>query len=76
MNVLGMAFDSKLNWQIQVQNTITKSRSSLHAIHLISKHFKKQEIIQLITSNYFSVMYRNSEIWHLHSLAHNTKTKL
>ena len=39
MNILGVAFDCKLNWQIQVQKTITKAKSSLHTIKLISKHF-------------------------------------
>ena len=73
MNVLGVAFDCKLNWQIQVQKTITKLKSSLHAIQLISKHFTKKEILQLITSNYFSVLYYNSEIWHLPSLTNITK---
>ena len=42
MNVLGVAFNCKLNWQIQVQKTITKAESSLHAIQLISKHFTKK----------------------------------
>ena len=28
MNVLGVAFDCKLNWQIQVQKTITKAKST------------------------------------------------
>ena len=61
MIVLGVAFDSKLNWQTQVQNPITKAKKNLHAINLIKKHFKKDEILQLITANYYSVLYYNSE---------------
>ena len=68
-----MAFDSKLNWQIQVQNAIAKSNKSLHAIKLISKQFSNKETLQLITSNYYSVLYYNSEIWHLPSLTNPTK---
>ena len=40
MNILGVAFDSKLNWQIQIANTITTTKRALHAIYLIRKHFK------------------------------------
>jgi hypothetical protein len=32
MNVLGVTFDSKLNWKEQVANTIKKSNKSLYAI--------------------------------------------
>ena len=71
---MNVAFDSKLNWQIQVQKTITKARSSFHPIQLIGKHFTKQETLQLITSNYYSVFYYNYEIWHLPSIVHNTKS--
>ena len=62
MNVLGMAFDSKLNWQKQVQIAITKSLKSVHAIKLIQKHFNKKEILQILISNYYSVLFHNSEI--------------
>ena len=76
MNVLGVSFDSKLNWQIQVQNVITKAKKNLHAINLIKKHFKKYEILQLLTANYYSVLYYNSEIWHIPSLSHQLKKNL
>ena len=28
MNILGVAFDSKMNWQIQIENSITKAKKS------------------------------------------------
>ena len=37
MNIQGVSFDSKLNWQIQVQKAITNSRKALHILHLIQK---------------------------------------
>ena len=76
MNVLGVAFDSKINWQIHIQKAITKSKKNLHAIKLIRKHFNKKEILQLITSNYYSVLYYNSEIWHIPSLSYQSKKYL
>ena len=41
LNVLGVAFDSKLNWQKQIQLAITKLSKSLHVIKLISKHLMR-----------------------------------
>ena len=76
MNVLGIAFDYKLNWHKQIQSAITKSTKALHAIKLISKHFNKTEIKNFLTSNYFSVLYYNSEIWHSPSLSVNSKKYL
>ena len=68
MNVLGVQFDSKLNWSCQVNNCIKKSKTALHAIRLIKGYFTKAELKQLITSNFYSILYYNSEIWHLPKL--------
>ena len=73
MNVLGVSFDSKLNWQTHISTTIAKAKKSLNAIYLIKKYFNTDELRTIITSNYFSVLYYNSEIWHLPSLTLNTK---
>jgi hypothetical protein len=76
MNVLGVAFDSKLNWQTQIENTITKAKHSLNAIKLIKKYFKKDELLTLVTANYYSVLFYNSEIWHIPSNTSNSKKQL
>ena len=39
INVLGVTFDSKLNWSIQVAQSIMKAKRSLHAIKLIKIFF-------------------------------------
>ena len=50
---------------------------AIGAIKLIKRFFSKKEILQLITSNFYSVLYYNSEIWHIPSLNKNTlKQKL
>ena len=69
MNVLGVIFDSTLNWSSHISQTITKSKKALHAIRLIKKYFKKDEILNLLTSNFYSILYYNSEIWHLPTLS-------
>ena len=39
MKVLGIFFDSKLQWHCQVANAINKSKQALHSIRIISKKF-------------------------------------
>ena len=73
MNVLGISFDCKLNWHKQIQLAITKSNKALNAIKLISKHFNKNESKTLLTSNFYSILYYNSEIWHIPSLSVSSK---
>ena len=63
INVLGVLFDSKLNWSAQVAQTIMKAKKTLHAIKLIRRYFKKDELKQLLTSNFYSVLHYNCEIW-------------
>jgi hypothetical protein len=68
MNVLGVSFDSKMQWSNQVSNTIKRAKSALHAIHLIKKYFNSNELRTLITSNFYSILFYNSEIWYIPSL--------
>ena len=76
MNVLGVTFDSRLTWSIHISNQINKANKALYAIKLIKKYFTQTEILTLITSNYFSVLYYNSEIWHLPTLNPEIKQHL
>ena len=76
MNVLGVSFGCKLNWQNQIENSITKAKKALNAIKIIRKYFNKNELLTLITANYYSVLYYNSEIWHLPSNTHSSKKQL
>ena len=39
-------------------------------------HSKKEELLNLLTSNIYSILYYNSEIWHLPSLKPTLKQKL
>ena len=73
INVLGVLFDSKLTWSKQVSQTTQKAKKSLHAIKMIRKYFTKGEITTLLTSNFYSILYYNSEIWHIPTLAPELK---
>ena len=76
INVVGLVFDSKLSWGPQVTNAISKSSKALNAIRLISRYFNKKELIQLITSNYYSILFFNSEVWHINNLKNSLKSSL
>ena len=75
-NVIGVMFDSKLNWQTHIENATTRAKKALHVINLIRKHFCKDELLNLITSNYYFILYYNSEIWHIPSNTHNSKKQM
>ena len=53
MSILGIIFDSKLQWHLQINNAIKKSRQALHAISQIKRYFTSNELLSIITSSYF-----------------------
>ena len=71
MNVLGIIFDSKLQWGPQITSTLTKANKALYAISLIKSQFSTDELLKLITSNFYSVLYYNSEVWKIPTLIQN-----
>ena len=76
INVLGVIFDQKLQWSEHVSQCIKKSSKALTAIRLIRKFFSTKELLQIVTSNFFSILYYNSEIWHLPNLKNTLKQKI
>ena len=63
MNVLGLHFDSKLNWKIHIASAISKAKKSLFAIKQLKKYFNSNEMRTLLDSYFYSVLYYNSNIW-------------
>jgi hypothetical protein len=76
MNVLGIQFDSGLKWSSQVANAIQKSQKALNPIKIIRKHFNTSELLKIVTSNYYSILYYNSEVWMLNNLKQNLQKDL
>ena len=76
INVLGVIFDSKLQWGPQVESAIKKSNKAKHAIMLIRKYFNKTELSTLLTSNYYSILYYNCDVWLIPSLKPQLKQLL
>ena len=63
INVLGITFDSKLSWDHEVSRAIRGANSSMQAVQLVKKIFTTPEVVQILTSNFYSKMYYGSEIW-------------
>ena len=76
MGVLGVLFDSKLQWVQHIALAIKKANIALSAIKLIRKYFNKNELLTLLTANFYSRLYYNSEIWLLSSLNVRNKKQL
>ena len=57
-------------------HALKRSTKALNAIRLIRKFFNQRELLALITSNFYSILYYNSEIWHIPSLKATLKQKL
>ena len=76
INILGVIFDQKLQWSEHIAHCILKSNVALSAIRLIRRFFTTKELLQLVTSNFYSILYYNSEIWHLHTLKTNLKQNI
>ena len=55
MNVLGVIFDSKMQWSNHIAHAIKRSTKRLNAIKLIKKFFNQRELISLMTSNFYSI---------------------
>jgi hypothetical protein len=50
MNVLGIIFDSKLQWNAQVSSCLKKANKSLCALKLIRKYFNTKELQKMYDS--------------------------
>jgi hypothetical protein len=63
INFLGVMFHCKLNWCERVAYAIKKSNKALHALRIIKRYFKPNELKILLNSYYYPVLYYNAEIW-------------
>ena len=63
MNVLGVIFDSKLNWNTHIANTISKAKKALFAVRLLKKFLNPGDMRSLLDSYFYSTLYYNAVIW-------------
>ena len=63
INVLGVTFDSKLNWSMHVTNVISKAKKSLYALRQLKQYFSTSQMRTLLDTYFYSVLYYNSTVW-------------
>ena len=66
----------KLQWTDKIAHAVKRSTKALNAIRLIRKFLSHSELIKLVTSNFYSILFYNSEIWHIPSLKTTLKQTL
>ena len=76
INVLGILFDSKLQWSDQASKAINNSKKALHGIKILKRYLTKEETKMLLTSNFYSVLYYNCEVWLSSELKVHVKQQL
>ena len=57
-----------MTWSVHISKQINKANKTLHAIKLTKKYFTPTEVLILITTNFFSILYLNCKVWHLPTL--------
>jgi hypothetical protein len=72
MNVLGMTFDSKMSWEPQLKRAIRVCQRFKPAVKQLRSKLMKKEMLQVITSHYYSKLYYDSELW-FHCLSSKLK---
>jgi len=76
MKVLGLIFDSELDWTRQVDSCIAKSTRMLHGQRHIRKALNKKQTQQFITSFFFSVLLYGCEVWYHRHLFFHLKQRI
>jgi hypothetical protein len=71
--MLSVLFGMKLTWFSHISNAFAKVTKSLNEIKLIKRFFKNKEILMILTSGFFSILYLNIEVWLLSSLNQTNK---
>ena len=76
INVLGVVFCCKLNWQIHIAKAISKAKKALYALRLLKKYFANSEMRILLDTHFYSILYYNASIWLTPSLSSDLKQSL
>ena len=76
MKVLGIIFDSRLEWSSQVEKSIGAARQATQALGLVRNYFTHKEMSKLITALVYSRLYYAAQVWLLPNLKKKLMDKL
>ena len=76
IKVLGVIFDTKMNWNNQARNAMNKANKAKQALSLVRKYFTEEEMIKLATAYFYSTLYYGAKIWLSSTISAVIKKKL
>jgi hypothetical protein len=62
-----------LQWSDHIISAINRANGLLNAIKIIRFFFIKSKMINLVKSNFYSILFYNSEVWHIPNLSQDLK---
>jgi len=63
IKVLGLIFDHKLSWDIQVEKVLKEANSRTQAIRHIHQHLSRKECLNVAHGLFFGKLYYCSSVW-------------
>ena len=54
--MLGVEFDCKLDWNIDIAKTISKAKKAIFGLRLIKRYFNQSEMRTLLEPNFYSIL--------------------
>jgi hypothetical protein len=63
MKALGIYFSDDLSWKKHIEIAIQKSNHTIRRIRFLAKWLQKSQLLQLVTSQYFPVIFYSSQVW-------------
>lgn len=63
MKVLGVLFDNNLTWEPHIRATLNKCKSKLGVLKKLRKRFTKDQFLQIVTAQYYSLLYYCAPVW-------------
>ena len=76
IKILGLIFDSKLNWYSQAMCAIEKANKAKQALQILSRYFFTDEMLKLATALFYSRLYYVAKVWLSSALSATLKKKL
>ena len=76
IKILGIIFDSKLNWQEQARSAMKKANKAKQGLSIIRKYFTQKEMLRLSTAYFYSTLYYGSRVWLISTLHGQIKKQL
>lgn len=63
MKVLGVLFDSKLQWSHQVENAIKKAKKACCGLNRLRKFISQEKMMQMATAFAYSKLFYGAPVW-------------